>query len=1395
MSSSQMITRFQRDVSPSGVTQVLRSSIFNNGTATIAPGLSRDDLVSVLRIEFRRSWFTDAPLTVEQCRSLLDQADALPDDWIELISCEVALRRLNGNEPTPEEYSIRFPELADRVGEIFERSKHQEADEPTHQERPYLVKMLDDPGNTLIQGVLPAAGGPTWDTQVPGYDVLGVLGRGGMGVVYKARHVALNRVVALKMILAGAQADEDDLARFRQEAEAIAELHHPNIVQVLEIGEHNGTPFYSMEYIEGGTLSKLINNQPQSATFAAELTETLARAIDATHQRNIIHRDLKPGNILLGNAECGIRNSEFNTPQGDASSNLALKQTQVPKITDFGLAKRLDRSLALSSSGLIAGTPQYMSPEQITHRPGSVGPATDIYSLGVILYEMLTGHPPFQGSTPAEILNHVLRQEPVPIRHLQPKTPRDLETICLKCLEKEPARRYTRAEDLADDLDRYRNGVLIKARPIGIFGLAQRWCRRNPAVASLILLTTFVLIAGAGVASYFAYEAAGQARRAEQNEREARQAANELRDEKKIVEQAHLELSLSHQEVIDGQLKLKKALQQASDARQEEERLKREAVEREQSRARELYDSQMLQAFRAWEVGQVASSRRILAAQEPARHDQPDYRGFEWHYLTRLNTSYGVQFFVPDGCRSVAISPDGKRIIWAFRNVCEIWDLTGSPKRITALGQDPRTAHQHLIERVAFDPTGKRIATSSHDKTIKIWDAQTYKLLRTISTGEVGSLGLRFAPGGGFVAAVLADESRVNKPGQLVVWDVATGEKAITAGHDASVHDLAYSPDGNRIATAGADGAVRVWDSSSGKLIHTLPLPSGVAARSVTFAPKGSLLAAGTSRGEILLWNHETWKEVRRLHGHVNWVHSLAFHEDGRTLASAGSDQLLKIWDASTGEERRTYRGHTQALVDVAWAPGTPFVYSAGMDQTILSWNTAEDPEHFVIQSRWGPLTNIHLLPDQWRVAVAGGPGFVGVWDSRQGKSLATADFRMDGRGPISSSALAPDGRSLTFVRADLKDDEASAVYSWDLEAKQPTLFELPGLAQGVRRIAYRQDSKRLATMHRDGTIQVHSLVKQETPVTWKISGRGASDVLFRPGYPNHLLVLGVDVAPRLYLLDDLSSYRDYSENALPSRVAAFSRDGQWLATAGDDLVVRVWNFTSGRIEYKLEGHTGAIRSLVFSPEGDRLLSGSADLTMKLWDLRTGQETLTLRGHTRDVTGAIFSDDGRRILSTSPDQTIRVWEAGAVTDREFLRAAAVACRIDSFRLEGKAVSGSDLSLHYKLANVTGKAWPVPPAKLLHTPHRTVLRVSALELVNGVPDPVRTAQIGKHSFFPVEGLKADDTPEGDFPVSFRYLKPGAYRVRLQHGWQGNDFVPISEQSINVTVEPDPTRKGE
>jgi serine/threonine protein kinase len=418
--------------------------------------------IDALCVRFEEAWQQGTRPSLEEYLVQVPEAERaglLP----ELLNLDLHYADLAGQCPTLADYLARLPQYEDLLRQFFfapdEMLRSPRSTVPRDPEGANGSSEGDDSSPT--QDSAPASQAPL--PAIPGYEIVRKLGRGGMGVVYLARHVQLKRQVALKMILSGSHATVEEEARFLNEAEAVAALRHSNIVQVYEIGQHQGQPFMALEYVPGGTLAQILKEKPLAPRQAAQLLEQLARGMNAAHQAGIVHRDLKPGNVLL-------------TTDG------------VPKVTDFGLAKRIEGGDGVTMTGAIVGTARYMAPEQANGEGKRVGPTADVYALGAILYECLTGRPPFQGDSVAEILRQVTGQEPTPPHQLQARLPKDLETICLKCLQKEPRKRYASADALAEDLRRWQANEPIRARPVSYQERIIKWGRRRPAVAALLLL-------------------------------------------------------------------------------------------------------------------------------------------------------------------------------------------------------------------------------------------------------------------------------------------------------------------------------------------------------------------------------------------------------------------------------------------------------------------------------------------------------------------------------------------------------------------------------------------------------------------------------------------------------------------------------------------------------------------------------------------------------------------------------------------------------------------------------------------------------------------------------------------------------------------------------------------
>ncbi|HJZ91369.1 MAG TPA: serine/threonine-protein kinase, partial [Gemmataceae bacterium] len=532
---------------------------------------------------------------------------------------------------------------------------------------------------------------------VPGYEILSELGRGGMGVVYLARDRQLNRAVALKMILSGEHASPGERDRFRREAEAVAALQHPNIVQIYDIGEAQGRPYLAFEYVGGGSLSDYLDGQPWPAKPAAALIEALARAMQFAHARGIVHRDLKPANVLIQKADPAPRTAE----PPDPLYRLPDFALRVPKITDFGLAKRVDPDSSWSDdsnrtaaagqtrTGAVVGTPSYIAPEQAAGKNRLVGPAVDVYALGAILYELLTGRPPFRGETPLDTVLQVMGDDPVPPVELNRKVPRDLQTICLKCLHKDPRKRYADAEALADDLRRFQNGLSIAARPVGRWERAAKWMNRHPAATVLGAITAIAVVTLMAVSLYFNVELRAAAAREEEEARAARDAEARAKAET---------------------LRAEAALKEVEQGRQEAEVKKQEAEARRREAERGVF---ALQLFKAAALGERDPQRAMKLLDDRNRCPE-ELRDFTWRYLRgqcqvteEIIGIHQAANGTPPAAR-VAHSPDGKLVATAsgVDPVVRVYDVAKKRLAYTLIG------HGLAAHAVAFAPDGKTLATA-----------------------------------------------------------------------------------------------------------------------------------------------------------------------------------------------------------------------------------------------------------------------------------------------------------------------------------------------------------------------------------------------------------------------------------------------------------------------------------------------------------------------------------------------------------------------------------------------------------------------------------------------------------------------------------------------------------
>jgi WD40 repeat protein len=1084
-----------------------------------------------------------------------------PEERLNEVIAEYLEAAESGLAPDRQAFLARHPDLAGELAAFFaDQDQFARAAGQWCQVRPALAAET----NTTVR-------------YFGDYELLAELGRGGMGVVFKARQVSLNRVVALKMILAGQFAAEEDVRRFRAEAEAAANLDDPHIVPIYEVGEHNGEHYYSMKLIEGRSLAGTAARAPHEA---AQLLATAARAVHHAHQRGVLHRDVKPANILIDD-------------QGQ------------PHVTDFGLFKRLARAAgepaSLSASNVLVGTPAYMAPEQAAGRK-DVTTAVDVYSLGAVLYELLTGGPPFRADSVPELLRQIAEKEVVRPRAMNSRIDRDLETICLKCLEKEPGGRYGSALALAEDLERWLAGAPIVARPVRPLERMVKWARRRPHVAALVGVAAVAVLALAGGAIGLWTNAT----LTERNER----LAETVREEEKKNELAR----------------------------------------------RHLYAADIDMARMALEKGHTRRVRELLDRHHP-QPEQKDLRGFEWHYLSSL-------------------APRPR-------------------ERLTLQG------HDRLVKILTFAQNGKRLASASDDKTVIVWDVQTGQKLQTLKWNPV--LCLVFSPDGERLAGRwwFPDKSRSG----VKVMDVQTGDEVLSLVHPDGVVDLAWSPDGKRLAAASADKTTKVWDAHSGKELLNLK-----GCGCVAFSPDGIYLATASIGWTVKVWHAVSGQEIKALYPWQPASYEgsnpfpggrLAFSSDSRLLAATGVKDTVQVWNAQTGKFLMSWEmeptasslafspdcNHLAVLALRGWAAEMRmwdvrtgrkiahfegaehqfFITAAGFSpdwgrigtasgKTVRVWdNSFPQNPRIVIERSVPGVSRVVSTPRGPQLLTASGDGSVISRDIRTGKEVLVSRVGALGSPPPHWPALSQDGTRLAGWSAE-------TFHLWETNTGRRLLPDLALNTRALAEVVLSADGRRLVLFDGHGVYGGVMITDTRTgkSLRFNTGDRGGGGVAISP---DGRRFAASQPGGKVKVWDALTGQElvILKGEAAWSEFLAFSADGRYLAASGRNRNLRdgpiyVWDTQTGKelLRTKVEMDSWGV-GLASSPDGERLAAISEDGKVWVWDFQTGRELLaftdcpTLREGGLlirlfiDRRSLAFTPDGKGLLAVSNGGKVRIW--------------------------------------------------------------------------------------------------------------------------------------------------------
>jgi WD40 repeat protein/serine/threonine protein kinase len=1035
-------------------------------------------------------------------------------------------------------------------------------------------------------------------TEKPGdkigrYKLLEQIGEGGFGVVYMAEQKEpLKRRVALKIIKLGMDTRQV-VARFEAERQALALMDHLNIAKVLDAGStETGRPYFVMELVHGIRITDYCDQHHLSTRQRLELFMEVCHAIQHAHQKGIIHRDIKPSNILV-TLHDGV---------------------PVPKVIDFGIAKatagqELTEKTMFTQFQQFIGTPAYMSPEQAEMSGLDIDTRSDIYSLGVLLYELLVGRTPFDSK---ELLAAGLEEMRRTIREKEPVRPStrvssmlgeeltttakrrgsdapklvnllrgDLDWIAMKCLEKDRTRRYETANGLARDIERHLNNEPVVARPPSHVYRFQKLVRRNKLAFAAGGAVAAALVIGLGISIWLF-----------------------IREAKAEREQSRLRV--------------------AAESAQEKESEQRRSAEKARDETRHLlYIDELNLVQQAWEQNNIGRMKALLKETASA----PE-RGFEWYYWQRqihreLKTFYG--HLGPVAC--AAFSPNGQQIITgSFDETAKVWDV-GSGRLLHSL--QPRGAGAC----VAFSPDGQRIVSGNGGGT-KVWETGSGKLLLTYKGHGGGVGGVAFSPDSRRIVTGHGD-------GVATVWEAASGQilRTLAGGHSGPILCVAFSPDGRRIVTGGSDHLAIVWDAASARKMLAFTNHTGQV-RSVAFSPDGQRIVTGSWDRTTRVWDATDGRELLApIKGHSGPVMAAAFSADGQRLITGSGDQTAKVWDANDGNELMTLRGHSSWVWSAAFSSDDHRILTSSWDKTAKVWGSDAGLESIRFKGHTNWVWSVAFSPDSERLLTYSSDGTARIWEAHSGQEIRRIRGHANRSDWFGCAAFAPDGQRIAMTTAD----QTAKVFDADSGAERLTLN---GDTGEVTTLAYSPDGQRIVTGSTDSIAIVWDAASGEPLI--KLAGHrgGIMRVAVSPD-SRRIVTASTDGTAKVWEAATGHLELTFKKHDGELICAAFSPDGRRIVTGSTDETARVWDATSGKVLVVFTGHSAFIRSAAFSPDGQRIVTGSFDQTAKVWEASSGQELLTLRAQGALIDCVAFSPDGRRIALGCDDNTASVWEAAS----------------------------------------------------------------------------------------------------------------------------------------------------